>query len=440
LDLLAQRRKTASQLVDKKHKPAMITARRHLFEDVHPSRSRPGGNMPARKWFQGALIVCLSAFGSSLAWAVNPSFICQEPGGKRLIRIDEKEISKESEPNKTLLYIDGNDILTNPTATATLIVDDTDIRHTAAGVKIAVFDGENLRHAADPNGKVLFNYHYPDVSPDGHANRIYSIEGEAISKQQLVAGLYLLHPEWFKLSDEENAAQLKAMKENAAEQDKKDAADQVAGKWDMLNSSGIMEKVGTGQITVSPKKGDAYPLTFDFTKGEGPQWTGVGIYKCENSDKLLFAAYGTPKTIALCVYEVDGGTLKGTWYPWYGDGTAKNIGTENLKGPATLDGDFSIESAKAPFTGAAYTGTVSIKPTEIVGSSDDSKPYLLTWTIGQTTIKGIGIRTGKYLIVSSGSGADVNIARFKIGNGSMNSDWFKLGSTEHGASAAMTAN
>ena len=80
---------------------------------------------------------------------------------------------------------------------------------------------------------------------------------------------------------------------------------------------------------------------------------------------------------------------------------------------------------------------MTIKPEEIVGAGDWAKPYSITWTLGTLQIHGIGIRTGNFLFVSAGAGADVNVARFKIGNGSMTSDWFKLGSKEMGGSAAM---
>ncbi len=374
------------------------------------------------------------------AVATAGSFICSEPGGKRLIYISDKEISKESDRGKVLLYIDGNDILTNPTAGATFVVDDHDIRHSAAGLVIARFDGDDIRHGSYADGKVMINYHHPDLCPNSAADRIYSIEGDPISKQQLVAGLYLLKPEMFKLSDAEIAAQKKEIKEAGEEQDRKDAADQVAGKWDVLNSNGIMEKLGAGTITVDAKKGDAYPVNIDLTKGGGPQWTGVGVYKLIVGDKFFWTAYGTPKTVAICAYDIDGGTLKGTWYPWYVNGDAKNVGTETLTGPESLDGEFKIEAGKAPFTGAAYSGTVTIKPATIVGTSDDAKPYKLTWMIGGTKINGIGIRSKNLLFVATGTGADVNIARFKIGNGTMNSDWFKLGSDEMGSSAAMQSN
>jgi hypothetical protein len=144
--------------------------------------------------------------------------------------------------------------------------------------------------------------------------------------------------------------------------------------------------------------------------------------------------------MGMCVYEIKGGSLKGTWYTWYNDGTEKTRGSEDISGPESLDGDFKIDTAKAPYTGAAYSGSVSIKPLAIVGAPDNAKPYSVTWTIGGAQVKGIGMRCGDFLYVASGTGSDVNIARFVINNGSMTSDWYKLGSTEHGGSAATSSN
>jgi len=127
----------------------------------------------------------------------------------------------------------------------------------------------------------------------------------------------------------------------------------------------------------------------------------VGHYALVGGDKTFWVAYGTPKTVALCVYDIDGGTLKGKWSPWYIDGDAKNTGSETLTGPASLDGDFKITAGKSPTTGAEYTGTVTIKPAEIVGATDDAKPYLLTWTFGDIKVYGIGIKSGKQLFVAS---------------------------------------
>ena len=85
------------------------------------------------------------------------------------------------------------------------------------------------------------------------------------------------------------------MKDAEAEVEKQAAADQVAGKWMVLNSSGPVEKLGKGFITVSPKKGDAYPVNLDLTSGGGPTFSGVGVYKEFHGDKTFWIAYGTPK-------------------------------------------------------------------------------------------------------------------------------------------------
>lgn len=377
----------------------------------------------------------VAVFGGSVASAQTD--IRAEPGGKRVLFIDGNDIRPEP-GGKRLLFIDGDDIRAEPGGKRLLFVDGDDVRPEPGGIRLATIDGDDLRRS--PGGKILINYRHPDFSPTAKENRVLRVDGKELTHPQLVAVLYVLKPELFKLTDAETAALKKAMADANKEEEAKAAADQVAGKWEVLNSSGPVEKTGSGTITVGPKKGAAYPVTFDLTKGGGPTWAGVGVYKEQFGDKLFWVAYGTPKTIGLCVYDIKGDTLEGKWYPWYVDGDAKNTGTETLKGPATLDGEYTIVAAKAPTTGAAYTGKVTIKPANIVGAGKNAMPYLVTWTLGATKITGIGVRTGDQLFVSSGAGPDVNIAAYEIRNGSMSSDWFKLGSKEKGISAALSPN
>jgi hypothetical protein len=381
------------------------------------------------------------ALGSSLK-AATDTFV-ESADGKRLVRLESPELDKPfhavsmADNDKTLVIVHGKEILTDIHDPALFVVDG-DVRHTPAGVKIASFDGDNILHG--DRGKVVMHYHHPDISADFNSDRIYRVNGPELTKTELVAVLYVLKPELFKLTDAEVAEQQKAMKEANAEEEKRAAADQVAGKWMVLNNNGPVEKLSKGMITVSPKKGGAYPVTLDLTSGGGPKWQGVGVYKEMFSDKLFWLAYGTEKQIGMCVYEIKGDSLTGTWYPWYVDGTEKTTGSEVLKGPETLDGDYAIESAKAPYTGAAYTGTVSIHPAKIVGQDDNEAPYLITWTIGGAKINGIGIKHKNFLFVSSGAGADVNIAAYQINNGNMTCDWYKLGSTAKGGAAATQMN
>ena len=261
------------------------------------------------------------------------------------------------------------------------------------------------------------NYHHPDLAPEWKANRTYSVNGPKLTPVELVAVLYALKPEAFKLTDAESAAQKKEIAENAAEEEKRAAADQSPASGTCSTATARSIRSAAGRSPSVPRRATPTPSPSTTPRTAGPLDRRRRLQGTDHGDKLAWVAYGTPKTIGLCVYEIKGGTLSGKWYPWYIDGDAKNVGTEELKGPEGLDGEFKIVSAKAPNTGAAYTGTVTIKPLEIVGAGDDTKPYSLTWTIGSTKIQGVGIRTQDFLFVSSGAGADVNVAKFKVENG-----------------------
>ncbi len=357
----------------------------------------------SREFLWGSSLLVTLFVGASAALAVERQDIRPEPGGKRLLFVDEKDIRLEP-GGKRVLYIDDNYIRTEPGGKALLYVDGDDIRPDRGDIRLAFIDKYgNFRR--NPNSdNVLIHYKHPDLSPTHIDNRIFFVDGPELTRQQLVAVLYYLKPEIFKLSDAEIASLRKAMADEAKAEEVAAAADHVAGKWMVLSGSGPVAKIGGGGMTIGPKKGDAYPVVIDHSKTGGPQWTGVGVYKEMSGDKSMWVAYGTPKTIGLCVYEIKDGSLDGKWYPWYVDGDAKNVGTETLTGPATLDGEYKIAAGKAPFTGAAYSGTVTIKPAKIVGAADTAKPYLLSWTMGAVKVSGIGIRSGKYLFVAAGAG------------------------------------
>ncbi len=387
------------------------------------------------------------AFGLSFVFmsdsslrAASPTFIEAAANGKRLLHFFPNPLQGDPDlivesGNKSVLFMGEKEITTYDGSKTVLVVDDSDVRHSAAGLVLATFDGEDIVHGR--RGKVVAYYHHPEICPKNGASALYRVNGPELTKSQLTAVLYTLKPEIFVLTDEEKAAQRAEITKNQAEAEALARRDPIVGKWQVLNGHGPVDKIDAGDILFGPKKGEAYPVTFDYTGAGGPSWSGVAMFKMVDGDPIVFAAYGTPKTVGMCIYEINGGTLSGKWYPWYIDGDAKNVGTEELKGPESLDGEFTISSAKAPSTGAAYAGTVSIKPEEIVGSGDKQKPYLVTWTFGTTKVQGFGIRTGKYLIVSSGSGADVILAKFKLQNGTFSGDWFKLGSKEMGGTAAM---
>ena len=379
--------------------------------------------------------------GCLSTWA-GPTFL-EDANGKRLVEIGDKEVGLAGS-GKISIHIDGKNLLKDIHDPAFMVVDDKTIWTDASqsSLKIGVFDEGTIRHGPRSTGKAVFYYKHPDISPSFHDNRVYRVDGPELTHQQLVAALYLVAPESFKLTEEEIGSQKKEMAENAAEANKEATADHIAGKWMVLNASGPVDRIGDGMITLT-RKGGAYAGTFDYSKKGGPSWMGVAWTTGgrQSDEESLWAAFGTPKAIAMCVYEIDGGKLTGKWYPWYIDGDAKNTGMENLEGPDGLDGEYKISAAKAATTGKEYTGSVTIKPMNVVGSGEESKPYAITWTLGGAKVEGIGIKTGKHLIVATGFGAaDVTIGKFVIHNGSFTGDFFKLGQKDMGSTAATSMN
>ena len=363
----------------------------------------------------------------------------RDADGKKLLEMDDPALGNAYQEvdvdGKKVLYVEGKNVLAGD-KTPVLVVDDNDVRPAGvADVVLARFDGDDLRHGK--GGEVVMNYRHPDLCPTAAANRVYRVDGPALNHAQLVAALYALRPELFKLTDDEKASQKAAYAAAGAEADRAAAEDHLPRPWRVLNGHGPVDKINAGTITFAPPKNGAYLATVDYTAGGGPAFAGAAVAATVNGDRSVWVAYGTPKTVALCDYAIGAdGKLSGKWHPWYDQGDPKNVGTEELAGPADLNGDFQITSAKAPTTGAAYAGTVSIKPLEVTGAADDEKPYSVTWTIGGAKVNGIGIRTKDHLYVASGTGADLLIGKFTLGNGSMNGDFFKLGSTDMGGLAA----
>src|SRR6202012_195476 len=139
------------------------------------------------------------------------------------------------------------------------------------------------------NGDVVINYHHPDICPDAQSDRIYRVNGPELTKAQLVAVLYVLKPELFKLKPEEEAAQKKDMADANAEAERQAAADPIVGKWMVLNGNGPVEKIGKGTISFGNKFGEASSVEFDYQAGGGPDWSGVALSKSVNNQREVWA-------------------------------------------------------------------------------------------------------------------------------------------------------
>ncbi|MGC4006441.1 MAG: hypothetical protein QM811_26285 [Pirellulales bacterium] len=211
----------------------------------------------------------------------------------------------------------------------------------------------------------------------------------------------MLKPQIFALSEEEKAAQLKAYMAAAAESDK--AFDQVLdGKFEIINSN--VKAFGAGDfVHTRGKEGGTYYVELNIK--DAPM-KGIAVRRKASSYEELWVAFAPQGAVALCVYEIDGTKLNGTWYPINGakDGATVN-GAETLTAEKT-PGTYKITTAKGPNGGAEYTGTLTAKPYVPAdgNSTNFAGMFQLTWTLGKTKLQGVGVR------VKGAEGKDVILA------------------------------
>lgn len=330
--------------------------------------------------------------------------IRNEPGGKRLLFVDGDDIRNEP-GGKRRLFIDGKELRTEPGGKVLLYVDDDDVRPKFGGIRLAFIDGDDIRRS--PGGKRLLFIDGDDIRKEPGGKRLYFIDGK-ISRVQLVAVLYLLMPELFKLSAKEEADIIAAMKKAEAESDE-EMANVLLGKFEVLNSS-IKDWGGGVVSTVKGKDGFHY---LDM-KLKNATLAGIGMKRPGNGQDELWVAFAPEGAVALAVYEINGGKLTGQWIPINAAKDGKEVlGHETLDGPANLKGQYKILSAKAPNKGAEYAGTVTLQPYKPAdgNSSDLFDLYSMTWTFGTVKVPGVGAKIklsdGKsVLIAASGTKGD----------------------------------
>jgi hypothetical protein len=361
-----------------------------------------------------ALLVCGTA--PSIAQTdVRPA-----PGGKRILFVDHDDIRPEP-GGKRLLFIDGDDLRPEPGGKRLLFIDGDDIRPAPGGVRIAFWDGQTLRRK--PAGEILLFVDGDTIRPTMGGPRLLFLDGPKLSREQVTAVLYVLKPELFTLPAGEVAAKQQEMAKNAAAEDARLAADQFPGERQITvhGTSGPTKRTGSVSVT---KQGDFYAVA--FKTADNPPWQGIGIkYKTQGGDQELWAGVAPGGAVSLGVYEIKGGVLSGTWVPVNAANDKSVFGFENLAGSPQLGGVYKITAGKLPNGGAAYTGALNIDP--LTGTLKGGKCYRIRWSTGTTAL---GFVAENKLAVAAGWGADYEILRLKLDQGSLVGDFLgKTGAT-----------
>ncbi len=349
-------------------------------------------------------VIAAVVFGGPAFILAEGADVRSEPGGKRLLFIDGDDIRNEP-GGKRRLFIDGDTLRPEPGGKVLLYVDGNDIRPKFGGIRLAFIDGDEIRRG--PGGTRLLFIDGDDIRPEPGGKRLYFIDGK-VTKMQLIAALYLLKPELFKLTAKEEAALTAAMKKAEAESDAA-MKNVTLGKFDVLNSSN--SDWGSGTVSTVVGKDGFHYLDMKLKKAT---MAGIGMRRPGKGWDELWIAFAPEGAVAMAVYEIDEGKLTGKWVPINAakDGKAV-LGHETLEGSADLVDEYKIVSAKAPNDGAEYTGTVTLQPykPEDGNSSDLFDLYTITWNFGATKIPGVAAKVksadGKFvLLAASGTKGD----------------------------------
>jgi hypothetical protein len=169
----------------------------------------------------------------------------------------------------------------------------------------------------------------------------------------------------------------------------------VDGLWSItdgkfLNGQGY---TGTVQVTSAEK---FYKLNWNVGKAS---YNGLGFY--ENGH--LFAGWGRGPSYGLVVYTIgNDGSLNGKWV-FNGAGY---IGTEKSASGA-LKGDrsrFSVVGTNPD--GTTYNGQLAVEK--------KGETYHLSWTVGERSFPGVGIRVGNQLVVGWGLVRDIGVISYDV--------------------------
>jgi hypothetical protein len=327
----------------------------------------------------------------------------QDPSGKTVLVVDG-DVLKDAAGDKTLMTI-TDDKITDASGKLMLYINGDMIRDKPEGALLLMIDGRHIKRG--PGGDNLLYVDGKDLMRGDRSGKpLYKFVGDDLTSQRRMAVLYLLMPQLFGASKEADAKTIAEQGQSAAASDADSTKNFVAGEYkiDTYTSKGDSSPNKAGTVTIK-KVGDVFAMEFKLTQGDPLQ--GVAV---QHGDEV-WAAVGPAGTMGLAVYKVAAGKLTGTWYNV--TGKPESFGSENAGGADPLGGEYKITDAKAPFTQAPYTGTLTL---DAVGKKfwNVAPIYTVAWDLGGYKAKGVGLSEQDSLAIATSTAADFALIHFKI--------------------------
>lgn len=382
----------------------------------------------------------MKAMGADLQWTVY-----DKKTDKKLLSFDGRDV--ENANGKRILSCDGKSI-EDANGKAVLSFDfdtsqgfsirDPKDRH----VRLMWTNGHQLSRKVD--GKVVLEYvgREQSVFLNGSNRAAYSLtchngnlDSRLESWQVVVIG-YALQKTLFAISKEDADAQ-RAEAEMGAKETEAFFANRLLGDFMVTTSSSNVFK--EAKLSVKPIGKFVY---MNYELSNGTKMQGIGIHMepgLGNDQEQILTALNADGAVAVGIYEIGSGTLKGAWYPTsLLANPATAIGIENLQGKTgdNLSGKFTIVEAKTPDRGEAYSGTLEVARLQRNDSSA-TPSYRLTWNLGSAQLMGVGVQVElydsksesrkKYLVAAVGSGEVVVGQHFCTTSSDVHLDFATLG-------------
>lgn len=192
-------------------------------------------------------------------------------------------------------------------------------------------------------------------------------------------------------------------------------AGKVAGDYKILAARTPDGGTYTGTLNVAAR-GPYYKLLWEIPGR--PSLSGVGIV----DGSVFGVGWSSGVGYGVMVYKVGTDRLTGKWVSF---NTYDKLGSEELVGPATLSGSYTIEKAVNPANGQAYSGTATIEP--------KGDTFQVSWKLSTgTTLKGVGLRVGDDLVVGFSESGKGGVSLFEVNGKEMLGRWVEIGSASIG--------
>lgn len=326
--------------------------------------------------------------------------IRETPGGERILFVDGKDLRRKPGGDR-ILFVDGNDIRDKPGGDRLLFIDGNSVRQTPGGVRLLFVDGNDYRRK--PGSPILLHVGHPDIRPSASGSRLYFIDGPPLTRQQLVAVLFHLRPDLFKLSAEEEAALQREMQQARMESESEMKRDKAVGNFSIVVQTANWANPHKGQARVE-KKGDLYCLKLKLE--DGAEWEGVAM----REGATMYAALGPVGLCQLGIYEIKDKELEGIFYA--SDGSPER-GEESLKGGRKRTDPYKITAGKAAGSGKTYTGSLQIVQQRVTLENQEPT-FFLQATIDKQKRYGVGVQFGSKLVTCQGGTKDLLVIKFAV--------------------------